>query len=111
MPAKAGISGLCASQHETPAFWPIGQLFSVRRRYRCASQNRIALCRVAGAGLPHRDIAAPVHERAQAARQDAEVAFPDSGLLATVRGLNFDRVKNDRGKFGALLESFVFSER
>jgi len=25
--------------------------------------------------------------------------------------LNFDRVKNDRGKFGALLESFVFSER
>ncbi|MFG1375124.1 ATP-binding protein [Xanthobacter oligotrophicus] len=36
--------------------------------------------------------------------------FLDSGLLATVRGLSFDRVKADRGAFGALLESFVFSE-
>ena len=36
--------------------------------------------------------------------------FLDSGLLATVRGLSFDRVKADRGTFGALLESFVFSE-
>jgi predicted AAA+ superfamily ATPase len=36
--------------------------------------------------------------------------FLDSGLLAMVRGLTFDRVKADRGTFGALLESFVFSE-
>lgn len=36
--------------------------------------------------------------------------FLDSGLLATTRGLTFDRVKADRGKFGPLLESFVFSE-
>ncbi|MEO3435378.1 ATP-binding protein [Inquilinus sp. CAU 1745] len=36
--------------------------------------------------------------------------FLDSGLLAAVRGLTFDRVKADRGTFGALLESFVFSE-
>lgn len=36
--------------------------------------------------------------------------FLDSGLLATARGLTFDRVKADRGLFGALLESFVFSE-
>ena len=36
--------------------------------------------------------------------------FLDCGLLAAVRGLTFDRVKSDRGKFGALLESFVFSE-
>lgn len=36
--------------------------------------------------------------------------FLDSGLLATVRGLTFDRIKVDRGLFGALLESFVFSE-
>ena len=36
--------------------------------------------------------------------------FLDSGLLATVRGLTFDRVKADRGTFGALLETFVFSE-
>jgi predicted AAA+ superfamily ATPase len=36
--------------------------------------------------------------------------FLDSGLLATVRGLSFDRVKADRGTFGALLESFVFAE-
>jgi uncharacterized protein len=31
-------------------------------------------------------------------------------LLATSRGLTFDRVAADRGAFGALLESFVFSE-
>ena len=36
--------------------------------------------------------------------------FLDSGLLATVRGLAFSKVKADRGAFGALLETFVFSE-
>jgi uncharacterized protein len=36
--------------------------------------------------------------------------FLDSGLLATTRGLTFDRVKANRGEFGALLETFVFSE-
>jgi hypothetical protein len=36
--------------------------------------------------------------------------FLDSGLLAGARGLTFDRVKADRGTFGGLLESFVFSE-
>jgi len=36
--------------------------------------------------------------------------FLDSGPLATACGLSFDRVKADRGTFGALLESFVFAE-
>jgi uncharacterized protein len=36
--------------------------------------------------------------------------FLDSGLLATVRGLSFDRAKANRSEFGALLGSFVFSE-
>ena len=36
--------------------------------------------------------------------------FLDSGLLATARGLNFERVKANREVFGALLETFVFSE-
>ena len=36
--------------------------------------------------------------------------FLDSGLLATARGLTFDRIKASRVKFGSLLESFVFSE-
>ena len=36
--------------------------------------------------------------------------FLDSGLLASARGLTFDRVMANRGTFGALLESFVFSE-
>ncbi len=36
--------------------------------------------------------------------------FLDSGLLASVRGLTFDRVKESRDSFGALLETFVFSE-
>lgn len=36
--------------------------------------------------------------------------FLDSGVLATTRGLSFDRVKADRGAIGALLETFVFSE-
>jgi predicted AAA+ superfamily ATPase len=36
--------------------------------------------------------------------------FLDSGLLAATRGLTVDRVKANRGEFGALLESFVFSE-
>ena len=36
--------------------------------------------------------------------------FLDSGLLASARGLTTGRIKADRGTFGALLESFVFSE-
>lgn len=36
--------------------------------------------------------------------------FLDTGLLATTRGLTFDKVKADRGLIGALLETFVFSE-
>ncbi len=36
--------------------------------------------------------------------------FLDSGLLATARGLTFERVKANRDMFGSLLESFVFSE-
>lgn len=36
--------------------------------------------------------------------------FLDSCLLASARGLTFERVKADRGTFGSLLESFVFSE-
>lgn len=36
--------------------------------------------------------------------------FLDTGLLATARSLTFDRVKADKGAFGALLETFVFSE-
>ncbi len=36
--------------------------------------------------------------------------FLDSGLLATARGLNFERVKANREVFGTLLETFVFSE-
>lgn len=36
--------------------------------------------------------------------------FLDSGLLASARGLNFERIKARRELFGALLETFVFSE-
>ena len=36
--------------------------------------------------------------------------FLDSGLLAAVRGLNFKRINTNRVEFGALLESFVYSE-
>ena len=36
--------------------------------------------------------------------------FLDSGVLASVRGLTADRIKADRGTFGPLLESYVFSE-
>lgn len=36
--------------------------------------------------------------------------FLDSGLLATTRGLTFERLKTNRNLFGPLLESFVFSE-
>ena len=36
--------------------------------------------------------------------------FLDCGLLAAARGLTLARVRADRGKFGALLESFAFSE-
>ena len=35
--------------------------------------------------------------------------FLDSGLLATARGLTFERVKTNRDLFGPILESFVFS--
>lgn len=39
-----------------------------------------------------------------------KIHFLDSGLLAAIRGLSFERVKADRNIMGSLLESFVFSE-
>lgn len=36
--------------------------------------------------------------------------FLDSGLLAALRGTTLERVRSDRGQFGALLETFVISE-
>lgn len=36
--------------------------------------------------------------------------FVDSGLLASIRGLSIERVRDDRSILGALLETFVFSE-
>ncbi len=36
--------------------------------------------------------------------------FLDSGVLAVLRGVNFDFVRTNRSEFGALLESFVYSE-
>jgi hypothetical protein len=36
--------------------------------------------------------------------------FLDSAILAASRGLTFEKVKSDRNAFGALLESFVYSE-
>ena len=36
--------------------------------------------------------------------------FLDSGLLAALRGLTPERVADDRAKFGAVLETFVFAE-
>ena len=36
--------------------------------------------------------------------------FLDSCLLAAVRGLNLEKLRKDRSEFGALLESFVYSE-
>jgi predicted AAA+ superfamily ATPase len=39
-----------------------------------------------------------------------KIHFLDSGLLAAVRDLSPKRLADDRGSFGALLETFVFSE-
>ena len=39
-----------------------------------------------------------------------KIHFLDSGLLASLRGLSLDRLRDDRGQFGALLETFVFGE-
>jgi predicted AAA+ superfamily ATPase len=36
--------------------------------------------------------------------------FLDSCILSTSRGLTFNRIKNNRNEFGAVLESFVFAE-
>lgn len=39
-----------------------------------------------------------------------KLQFFDSGLLASVTGETFQKIRNNRTKFGAILESFVFSE-
>lgn len=40
----------------------------------------------------------------------AKLHFLDTGLLASVRGLTFERLRNDRDLVGSFLESFVFAE-
>ena len=91
-------------------FRPVGQLFAVRGRHQRQPQDGPALCGSARTGVPDCDRAALVHQFTKAIVKTPKLHFLDSGLLATVRGLTFDRVKADRGTFGALLESFVFSE-
>ena len=39
-----------------------------------------------------------------------KVHFLDTGLLASVGGLNFDQLQKNRSKFGPLLETFVYTE-
>jgi len=39
-----------------------------------------------------------------------KIHFLDSGLLASLRALSPERLRDDRGQFGALLETFVFAE-
>lgn len=39
-----------------------------------------------------------------------KIHFLDSGLLASLRDLSLNRLRHDRGQFGALLETFVFGE-
>ncbi|AGS26667.1 ATP-binding protein [Rhizobium etli] len=39
-----------------------------------------------------------------------KIHFLDSGLLASLRDLSLYRLRDDRGQFGALLETFVFGE-
>ncbi len=39
-----------------------------------------------------------------------KIHFLDSGILTASRGLGLEKLKKDRGIFGAVLESFVFSE-
>lgn len=39
-----------------------------------------------------------------------KIHFLDSGLLASLRDLSLERMRDDRGQFGALLETFVFGE-
>ena len=39
-----------------------------------------------------------------------KIHFLDSGLLASLRDLSLDRLRDDRGQFGALLETLVFGE-
>ena len=39
-----------------------------------------------------------------------KIHFLDSGLLAALGDLSPDHIRSDRGKFGALLETFVFAE-
>ncbi len=61
-------------------------------------------------GIPDNNCAAGVYQCPEEDGKTPKLHFVDSGLLATIRGLTLDRVKANRGMFGAFLESFVFSE-
>lgn len=39
-----------------------------------------------------------------------KLQFIDSGLLASLMGLNLDEVQKDRSRFGSVLETFVYGE-
>jgi predicted AAA+ superfamily ATPase len=50
------------------------------------------------------------HNRLKRLVKTPKLHFLDSGLLAGMRGLTAEQVAKDRSTFGALLETFVFSE-
>jgi hypothetical protein len=50
------------------------------------------------------------HNRLKRLVKTPKLHFLDSGLLAALQGLTAERIAQDRSAFGALLETFVFSE-
>ena len=51
-----------------------------------------------------------VHEQAEMLTKSPKLHFLKSGLLAALRGISPDVVRKDKTSFGAVLETFVFSE-
>jgi len=51
-----------------------------------------------------------VEQRIKRLIKTPKIHFLDSGLLAALLDLSPKRIADDRGSFGALLETFVFSE-
>nr|WP_246721631.1 DUF4143 domain-containing protein [Rhizobium leguminosarum] len=89
---------------------PIGQLFAVWRQHQRQSQDWAALVGLLEQVFLVATVQPWFTNTLKRIVKTPKLHFLDSGLLASVRGLTFDRVKADRGTFGALLESFVFSE-
>ncbi|MBB3810610.1 ATP-binding protein [Pseudochelatococcus contaminans] len=88
----------------------VGELFEIRSGARAVECDRTEICAILERLYLVHTLPPWSSNRLSRLIKTPKLHFLDSGLLAALRGTDNDNIRADRTHFGALLESFIFSE-